>query len=64
MPKRICRVKIQKGAVMNRTGMLAAVAMMLAASPSFGQPGGMGGGMGGGIGGMGGGMGGQGMAPE
>ena len=33
---------------MNRTGLLAAVAVMLASSPSFAQFGGMGGGMGGG----------------
>ena len=38
---------------MNRTGLLAAVAVMLASSPSFAQFGGMGG-MGGGMGGMGG----------
>jgi hypothetical protein len=44
---------------MNRTGLLAAVAMMLASSPSYAQFGGMGG-MGGGAGGMGGGMGGMG----
>jgi len=47
---------------MNRTGVLAAVALMLACSPSFAQPPGMGG-MGGGMGGMGGGMGGQGLVP-
>ncbi len=45
---------------MNRTGMLAAVVVMLGSSPTFGQFGGAGG-MGGGMGGMGGGMGGQGM---
>lgn len=47
---------------MNRTAALAAVVVMLASSPTFGQSGGVGG-MGGGMGGMGGGMGGQGMAP-
>ena len=52
------RYQIQE-AVMNRTALLAALAVMLASSPSFAQPGGMGG-MGGGMGGMGGGMGGMG----
>jgi hypothetical protein len=42
---------------MNRTGLLAALAVMLTSSPSLGQPPGMGG-MGGGMGGIGGGMGG------
>jgi hypothetical protein len=48
---------------MNRTGLLAAVAVMLASSPSYGQFGGTGG-MGGGMGGMGGGMGGGNVARQ
>jgi hypothetical protein len=48
---------------MNRTGLLAAIAVMLASSPSFAQMGGGMGGMGGGMGGFGGGMGGQAMTP-